>query len=90
MRDYEFDQEMQQSQSEASQTVKTAADAKRSQLEQWSASAYGEVCTWPFKSSAAPTYAQCILTAYLADAEFPRTMRAYPVKRVQQKGLVAT
>ena len=43
VRDYEFDQELQQSQSQASQGVKTAADTKRSQLEQWSASAYGEV-----------------------------------------------
>ena len=50
VRDYEFDQEMQQSQSEASQGVKTAADTKRSQLEQWSASAYGEVLSQPHQA----------------------------------------
>ena len=42
VRDYEFDQELQQT--GATDSVKTAADAKRSQLEQWSATAYGEVC----------------------------------------------
>ena len=41
VRDYEFDQELQQT--GATDGVKTAADAKRSQLEQWSATAYGEV-----------------------------------------------
>jgi hypothetical protein len=41
VRDYEFDQELQQT--EASGSIKSAADAKRSQLEQWSATAYGEV-----------------------------------------------
>ena len=43
VRDYEFDQELQANQSEASQSMKTAADTKRAQLEQWSATAYGEV-----------------------------------------------
>ena len=37
VRDYEFDQELQQT--GATDSVKTAADAKRSQLEQWSATA---------------------------------------------------
>lgn len=44
VRDYEFDQELQENQSEAAKTLKSTADAKRSQLEQWSSSAYGEVC----------------------------------------------
>ena len=43
VRDYEFDQEMQSNQSEASQALKSNADKKRKQLEEWSASAYGEV-----------------------------------------------
>jgi len=43
VRDYEFDQEMQSNQSEASQVLKSNADKKRKQLEEWSASAYGEV-----------------------------------------------
>lgn len=43
MRDYEFNQELQESQSEAAKTLQSTADAKRSQLEQWSSTAYGEV-----------------------------------------------
>ena len=43
VRDYEFDQEMQSNQSEASKSLKGNADKKRKQLEEWSASAYGEV-----------------------------------------------
>ena len=43
VRDYEFDEEMQSNQSEASQVLKSNADKKRKQLEEWSASAYGEV-----------------------------------------------
>lgn len=43
VRDYEFDQEMQSNQSEAAQSLKANADKKRKQLEEWSASAYGEV-----------------------------------------------
>ena len=43
VRDYEFDQEMQSSQSEAAKGLKASADKKRKQLEEWSASAYGEV-----------------------------------------------
>ncbi|CAL5223599.1 g6138 [Coccomyxa viridis] len=42
VRDYEFDQEMQSNQSEAAQSLKANADKKRKQLEEWSASAYGE------------------------------------------------
>ena len=48
MRDYEFDQEMQSNQSEAAKALKASADKKRAQLEEWSASAYGEVsCCYP-------------------------------------------
>lgn len=43
VRDYEFNQEMQSNQSEAAKSLKANADKKRSQLEEWSASAYGEV-----------------------------------------------
>ena len=43
VRDYEFDQEIQDNQGEAAKTLKANADSKRSQMEQWSASAYGEV-----------------------------------------------
>ena len=43
VRDYEFDQEMQSNQSEAAKSLKANADKKRKQLEEWSASAYGEV-----------------------------------------------
>ncbi|KAK9917348.1 hypothetical protein WJX75_003410 [Coccomyxa subellipsoidea] len=42
VRDYEFDQEIQDNQGEAAKTLKANADSKRSQMEQWSASAYGE------------------------------------------------
>lgn len=43
VRDYEFNQELQENQSEAAKSLKANADSKRSQLEQWSALAYGEV-----------------------------------------------
>lgn len=43
VRDYEFDQELQSNQSEAAKALKANADKKRAQLEEWSASAYGEV-----------------------------------------------
>ena len=49
VRDYEFDQEMQSNQSEAAKALKANADKKRAQLEEWSASAYGEVsCCHPY------------------------------------------
>ena len=46
VRDYEFDQEMQSNQSDAARSLKANVDKKRTQLEEWSASAYGEVARY--------------------------------------------
>lgn len=43
MREYEYDPEHQQESKAASDNLKSDAQAKRSQLEEWSATAYGEV-----------------------------------------------
>ncbi|KAK9811116.1 hypothetical protein WJX73_003699 [Symbiochloris irregularis] len=42
VRDYEFSEERQNSQDQSSQALKHDAEEKRSQLEQWSSTAYGE------------------------------------------------
>ena len=61
VRDYEFDQEMQSNQSEASKSLKANADKKRKQLEEWSASAYGEVpCSLAGTFLGGPTAISCL------------------------------
>ena len=43
MREYEYDPEHQQESKDASESLRSDTQAKRSQLEEWSATAYGEV-----------------------------------------------
>ena len=43
MREYEYDPEHQQESKAAGESMRSDAQAKRSQLEEWSATAYGEV-----------------------------------------------
>lgn len=43
VREYEYDPDHQQESQAASQSLQSDAQAKRSQLEEWSATAYGEV-----------------------------------------------
>ena len=47
VRDFEFNAEKQASQRDSAQQLKQETEEKRSTLEQWSASAYGEVCLRP-------------------------------------------
>ena len=43
VREYEFDAQMQDLQEKSATKLKTDVETKRSQLEQWSSTAYGEV-----------------------------------------------
>lgn len=43
VREYEFDQELQELQQKSGAKLKEDVESKRSQLEQWSSTAYGEV-----------------------------------------------
>lgn len=45
VREYEYDPEHQQESKAASEGLRSDTQAKRSQLEEWSATAYGEVST---------------------------------------------
>ena len=55
VREYEYDPDHQQESQAASQSLQSDAQAKRSQLEEWSATAYGEVgcacCNLPHSSN---------------------------------------
>lgn len=62
VREYEYDPDHQQESQAASQSLQSDAQAKRSQLEEWSATAYGEVQR-PYQ--ALPCSIVCATSTYL-------------------------
>ena len=61
MREYEYDPEHQQESKAANDSLKSDAQAKRSQLEEWSATAYGEVCFAVPASVTPPALSQTLI-----------------------------
>ncbi len=78
VREYEYDPDHQQESQAASQSLQSDAQAKRSQLEEWSATAYGEVgcacCSLPDRSNVYQQYPYAVnthcLTAHCTGNQF--------------------
>lgn len=70
VRDYEYNEERQQSQSDSTKNLKSDSESKRSQLEQWSSSAYGEVrpCTLDIDPHTWLCFSRCFVPAPVAGA----------------------
>lgn len=63
VREYEYDPDHQEESQAASQSLQSDAQAKRSQLEEWSATAYGEVgCACCNLPNSFNVYQRCLLT----------------------------
>ena len=50
VREYEFNAEQRKENEKNADKLRTEVETKRSQLEEWSSTAYGEVCSFPLSS----------------------------------------